>query len=252
MDVALDKVRVKLLTRAMAGLAHVQPACVEAWKKRIGELPSDVGERYNNRLLTPRDWTSHFKNVLHRAMLTRSVTTGEACRCCGYARENLQHFADCQGWGGFRKLLKLTGLPELTGQNEKDRFGLFALHPKGRVLGGWINLHLLLWKHLIALLARVEEEGEKYAEHKIWAPTWIRFERKVLALQEKVDIEVRRSVSRGEPIRNMTKKSKSVEPLAQFTEDGDLVWNKDLVEEIKKLSKPSKGGRAGGENRNQA
>ena len=77
-------------------------------------------------------------------------------------------------------------------------------------------------------------------------------ERKVLALKERVDIEVRQSVSRGEPIRNMIKKSKSVEPLAQFTEDGDLVWNKDLVEEIKKLSKPSKGGRAGGENRNQA
>ena len=50
----------------------------------------------------------------------------------------------------------------------------------------------------------------------------------------------------------MTKKSKSVEPLARFTEDGDLVWNKDLVEKIKKLSKPSTGGRAGGENRNQA
>ena len=50
----------------------------------------------------------------------------------------------------------------------------------------------------------------------------------------------------------MTKKSKSVEPLAQFTEDGDLVWNEEFKEEIKKLSKPSKGGRAGGENRNQA
>ena len=100
--------------------------------------------------------------------------------------------------------------------------------------------------------ARQDEEGEKYAEHKVWAPTWIRFEKKVLALKEKVDIEVRRSESRGEPIRNMTKKSKSVEPLARFTEDGDLVWNKDLVEKIKKLSKPSTGGRAGGENRNQA
>ena len=78
-----------------------------------------------------------------------------------------------------------------------SRFGLFALHPKGKVLEGWINLHLLLWKHMIALLARVEEEGEKYAEHKVWPPTWIRFQRKVLALKEKMDIEVRRSVHRG-------------------------------------------------------
>ena len=66
---------------------------------------------------------------------------------------------------------------------------------------------------MIALLARVEEESEKYAEHKVWPPTWIRFERKVLALKEKVDIEVRRSVGRGEPTRNMQKKSKPVKPL---------------------------------------
>ena len=92
---------------------------------------------------------------------------------------------------------------------------------------------MLLWKHLIALLARVEEEGEKYEEHKVWAPTWIRFERKVLALKEKVDIEVRRSVGRGEKIRNVTRKSEPVEPLAEFTEEGDLILNDDLVKEIK-------------------
>ena len=91
----------------------------------------------------------------------------------------------------------MAGLPELTDPKDRDRFGLFALHPGGKVLEGWINLHLLLWKHLIALLARVEDEGEKYAENKVWAPTWIRFERKVLTLKEKVDIEVRWSVGRG-------------------------------------------------------
>ena len=80
---------------------------------------------------------------------------------------------------------------------------------------GWINLHLLLWKHLIALVARVEEEGEKYAEHKICPPTWIRFERKVPALKEKVDMEVRRSVGRGEKTRDMRRKSKPVEPFAR-------------------------------------
>ena len=56
----------------------------------------------------PRDWTSHFKNVLHRALLTRSVTTQSPCRCCGYARENLQHFASCSGWNGFEELRRMT------------------------------------------------------------------------------------------------------------------------------------------------
>ena len=179
-------------------------------------------------------------------MLTRSITTQEACRCCGYARENLQHFAECPAWKGFGEMLELTGLPALQDPTEKLRFGLFALHPRGRVTDGWINLHLLLWKQLIALLVRIEEEGEKYAEHKIWAPAWIRFEKKVLTLNEKVAIEVRRSISRGEKIRNMQRKSKPVEPLASFTEEGDLEWNTDLVEKIRELGKLSKGGGAGG------
>ena len=54
---------------------------------------------------------------------------------------------------------------------------------------------------MIALLVRIEEEGvgEKFSAHeKVWAPAWMRFEKKVLAHKEKVDIEVRRSVSRGE------------------------------------------------------
>ena len=67
------------------------------------------------------------------------------------------------------------------------------------------------------------------------APAWIRirFERKVLTLKERVAIEVCRSVSRGEPIMNMQRKSKPVEPIASFTEEGELEWNEDLREENK-------------------
>ena len=37
-------------------------------------------------------------------------------------------------------------------------------------MDGWINLHLLVWKQLV----RIEEEGEKYAEHKILGPRVVR------------------------------------------------------------------------------
>ena len=43
----------------------------------------------------------------------------------------------------------------------------------------------------------------------------------------------------------MQRKSKPVEPLASFTEEGDLIWNADLVEKIRELGKLSKGGGAG-------
>ena len=95
-------------------------------------------------------------------------------------------------------------------------------------------------------MTALRHTGEKYEEHKIWAPAWIRFEKKVLTLNEKVAIEVRRSISRGGKIRNMQRKSKPVEPLASFTEEGDLEWNTDLVEKIRELGKLSKGGGAGG------
>ena len=73
-------------------------------------------------------------------------------------------------------------------RNKKERFGLFgftALHPQRKIEGGWINLHLLIWKQLIALLVRIEEEGEKFSAQKVWAPAWMRFEKKVLAHNQK-------------------------------------------------------------------
>ena len=140
----------------------------------------------------------------------------------------------------------MTGLPELQSEMERERFGLFALHPEGRVEEGWLNLHLLIWKQLIAHLVRIEEEGEKFDASKVWAPAWIRFEKKVLAHKEKIEIEVRRSVSRGEPIRNMRKKSRPIAPLARYEEGGELIWDDDLVKKVRELGRLSKGGGAGG------
>ena len=84
-------------------------------------------------------------------------------------------------------------------------------------------------------------EGEKYDEAKIWAPAWIRFERKVLALKEKVDIACRRARGRGEEPRDKSSKTKHVTPLASFTEDGALKWNGELVKAIKDEGKLSTG-----------
>ena len=100
-----------------------------------------------------------------------------------------------------------------------------------------MNLHLLLWKHIVALLTKIELEGEKYAEEKIWAPAWVRFERKVLTLKERVDIARRRALGRGDEPRDMSSKTKLVAPLALFTKEGDLAWNKELVAAIRDKGK---------------
>ena len=174
--------------------------------------------------------------------MVRSITTGEPCRCCLAERENLQHFAHCPKlillW---KQLHAMTETPALKGGTDWERFCLFALHPTQKLTLGWINLHLLLWKHITALLVKIELEGEKYAEEKIWAPAWIRFERKVLALKEKVDMARRRAEGRGEKPRDMSGKTKHVEPLASFTEHGELKWNEQLVKAIKEKGKLNSG-----------
>ena len=93
----------------------------------------------------------------------------------------------------------------------------------------------------MALLTKIDLEGEKYAEEKIWAPAWIRFERKALALKEKVDIARRRAIGRGDEPRDMSSKTKLVAPLALFTKEGDLEWNKELVTAIRDRGKLKSG-----------
>ena len=154
----------------------------------------------------------------------------------------MQHFAHCEKlillWKQFHAW---TETPPLRGDAEWERFCLFALHPAGKLDSGWVNLHLLLWKHIVALLTQIELEGEKYAEEKIWAPAWVRFERKVLTLKERVDIARRRALGRGDEPRDMSSKTKLVAPLAIFTKEGDLEWNRELVAAIRDKGKLKSG-----------
>ena len=47
---------------------------------------------------------------------------------------------------------------------------------------------------------------------------------------------VRRAESRGDPIPDMRKRSKCVAPLASFKEEGELVWNGEMVAKIKSFT----------------
>ena len=240
-DKDLDKIVIKDITTAMLLAIQIAPSCIAAWAQRIGELPANVGARYNTRLLTPRDWGSHFKNILHRALLTHSIDgSGAPCRCCGFARENIQHLATCEKLGKvFKTFRKLTGCPVPTNEKEWERFALFAITPSGPPLEeGWINLHLLLWKHIIAHMVRIEIDGEKYNPDHIWAPAWVRLRDKASALQEKVWAAVRLEDSRGTPPKCKKSRGTPLQPIAKISEYGMLEWDEDLKSQLEKLAKP--------------
>ena len=249
-DKPLDKVTVKDMTRAITGRATVTPSCVAAWAKRIGALPSDIGNRYNLQLLTPRDWSSHFKNVLHRAMRVKGNEEGnEACRVCKHERENLEHFALCERTGelfvAFARLVaRLIPDGETADYHDwpavaKTRFALFALLPGDKSLAnGWLNFHLLLWKHIIHHLTVMETEGAAYAPHTIWKAAWIRLEKKALAKQVTLQAIHRRADSRGDLPPKLSKNTRLLAPLGAFDDEGKLEWDERFKEAVCALSKP--------------
>jgi len=242
MEVPLDGSTVRNLTRAIAGINQVEPSCLAAWAERIGQLPHDVGKRYNNRLLTPKDWMSHFKNVLHRGMRVRSHSSdaqAHGCRCCKHARENITHFASCVATGKiFLDLADLVGVPiRQFSENDRNRFALFALTPDGKQLPeGWINLHLLLWRYVIYQLVLVDTEDAKFESHAVWQAAWSKFESRALAKKESVRTDLLRAESRGLEPPDLTGRSACMTPLASLDETGELVWDEKLKEQVSKLT----------------
>ena len=102
------------------------------------------------------------------------------------------------------------------------------------------NLHLLLWKHIIFSLVQVDTEDEPFVAHRVWSVAWSRFEKKALAKQEGTKLALRRAASRGDEPPDVTNRGDPMSPLAEINAEGDLVWDDDLVEKVKKLGmKPS-------------
>ena len=119
---------------------------------------------------------------------------------------------------------------------DRARYTLFALRPDGqKEKEGWVNLHLLLWKHVIFSLVQVDTEDEPFEPYRVWNIAWRRFEKKALAKQEGTKLVLRRAASRGDEPPDVTNRGDSMSPLAEINADGDLVWDDELVDKLKKL-----------------
>ena len=96
----LHKLTVRALTRLFRSQDEETPTCVSSWEKKLGRLDWDkIKAIYASPALTPRDWASHFKNVLHRAFFSRRINKdapNPRCRCCGRELESLMHFTSCR------------------------------------------------------------------------------------------------------------------------------------------------------------
>ena len=127
------------------------PSCIEAWTSRLGgAIPwQELGQSFQGGLLTPKDYCSYFKNVLHRALLTRNRKPADdgdtKCRCCHAAVESLSHLPGCPSllpcWN---RLLSLVNEPH------SSRAVLLGISKDGHALPlGWRALWLIVWKFVI-------------------------------------------------------------------------------------------------------
>jgi hypothetical protein len=165
-----------------------------------------------------------------------------SCRCCKsqWSHENLQHLATCTVVGSiFRELAAMMGLrwDEWT-MKEKERFALFLDAPVTKKnQEGWINLHLLLWKHIIANLVKVEAEDQPFEPHNVWGAAWYRFKSKVGAKKEGVAQALRVAEARGNLPPSMERRTKPIEPLGAFDPEGNFKWDEKLKEKIESMTK---------------
>ena len=67
-----------VLTAVYRRKIEKEPTCKQAWEKRLGgAIPWNVvGAYFKGGLLTPKDYASYFKNILHRALLVAARTGG--------------------------------------------------------------------------------------------------------------------------------------------------------------------------------
>ena len=142
------------------------------------------------------------------------------CRCCRYARENIEHLATCTFAGqAFRDLQRLAGL-ELRRDMERLRFA-FCTHSEfpstprggmGQPASPPVETHpqppWYGWTqrappscHVVA----IRKEGSRQGRTNLGT--------------------VRRSTLRGEEVPDQSSKSRPMEPIASFTPEGHLVWS---------------------------
>ena len=202
---------------------------------------SDIGERYNVSLLTPKDWASHFKNILHRGMWTKGHDeTDQECRCCRVAFENIQHWATCQSVQPiFRALARMMGVTvQWDDKRRAERFVLF-LEVEGvkRQPAGWVNFHLVLWKYLINQFVLVELEEETFAPHEVWRATLDRFEKRAHAKQVSIQADILLADSRGEDPPDVSLKKNPLKPLGEFHPGtGAIEWDAKIIDSLTALA----------------
>lgn len=246
--IPLDQLQVRHLTAAFRSFIEAPPNCIGYWEGKLGALPwRALARKYSNGLLTPKDYMSHFKNILHHRILLRSVKPFEGssrCRCCRRGTENTNHLASCpvlnKIWAKFSNLVNSTHK-----QTKLTPALIFlAVDETGHPLPqGLSALHLVVWKMVIFNLTLVQTENKRFVPDRVWEDALRRFETRISALAFKVTRKAISSGARAMKLMEPEAESRLVAPLACFGMWGKVIRADSYETEVKAfLPTPSTAG----------
>ena len=234
----LDQLTVRTLTKVFRRQREKPPTCMAAWTSRLGgRIPwQDLGTSFQNGLLTPKDYCSYFKNVLHRALLTRNRKPSEdgdtKCRCCHAVDESLSHLPDCPSllplWN---KLLSLIDEPH------SSIAILLGVGRNGHALPlGWRALWLIVWKFVIINFTQIGVgETATVNVESTWELALRRLAVRVHAVVHNYRSRLSAAEARGHKPPAPASTNKLLEPLASLNEQGALTWHPTIADTLKSM-----------------
>ena len=234
----LDKLTVRVLTAVFRRAKEKPPSCVAAWTSRLGgPIPwQELGQSFQGGLLTPKDYCSYYKNVLHRALLTRNRKPADdgdtSCRCCHAAIESLSHLPDCP-----RMLPCWNRLLSLVSEPHSSKAILLGVAGNGQALPlGWRALWLIVWKFIIISFTQIGVgEATDLNEEAMWELALRRLAVRVHAAAHSYRRRLCAAEAKGHKPPTPASTNKLLEPLASLNEQGDLAWHPTIADKLKSL-----------------
>ena len=231
-DCTIDRASVRFLTTSLRLLHSVAPTCMKVWTKKLGPIDwYTVGRRYQERLLTPKDFMTHFKLVLHRALFTRNrnkrriARCATTCRLCHGASETIDHLPDCPKLAGIWTFFMALLSPELVPTRDIDRRRLILLGLSDPPLPDALSdLLLVIWKFVLIHFTAVDLASRPFTPTTVWDGAIRRFTSKANSLTFQVAQAIARAEA-AEEDSDLRRFNKLLLPLAQFDHQGLLVWD---------------------------
>ena len=178
--------------------------------------------------LSAKDYGSHFKLILHRAMWTNPhnpQASSVNCRACGLERESVLHFGKCTKLKPIFEVMR-----QFDGAESWDdtRMNLLGVNPfKGVIPEGTSALHFNLWKFTLIALTKASLEGAPIMPSYIIDSAMRRLRGKIQALSYSISTEKNRCDSRG-TVPDFRKYNKLLEGIGSVTPEGYISLEEDL------------------------